>query len=127
MIYLPVDGVDWDLIRSTAEVVFVGNEVDEAGMRGGRLAGDFDEPDEDAWLRSTGGSVVAGGTKGWVVCSDLATGRVKTVCEWGSGNTMLYVQLEKGIDGLGAIVVVAVCCMLCAVRCPLLYSTLQYG
>lgn len=47
----------------------------------------------------------AGGTRGEVVCSALATGRVKTgslvTCV---GDCVVYLQLENGIDGLGAIV-----------------------
>jgi hypothetical protein len=47
----------------------------------------------------------AGGTSGEVVWSALATGRVKT--GWLVDNIvdcLIYLQLEKGIDGLGAIV-----------------------
>jgi hypothetical protein len=48
---------------------------------------------------------VAGGTSGEVVCSALATGRVKTGCLVNNiVDCVVYSQLEKGIDGLGAIV-----------------------
>lgn len=83
--YRPVDGVDWDFIRSIPEFGFVGNDV-EAGWRGGSLGGILDGPgveDEDvdgALVRSIAGIGVAGGTRGEVVCSALATGRVKTGC-----------------------------------------------
>jgi hypothetical protein len=81
-----VEGVDCDLIKSNADDVFVGNDVEAAGMRGGSCVGVLDGPevevedDEEAWVVSIGGKDVAGGTKGWVVCNALDTGRVKTVC-----------------------------------------------
>jgi hypothetical protein len=47
----------------------------------------------------------AGGTSGEVVCSALATGRVKTgSLVYCIEDIVVYLQLEKGIDGLGAIV-----------------------
>lgn len=35
VIYRPVEGVDWDLIRSNADDGLVGKDVEEEGMRGG--------------------------------------------------------------------------------------------
>jgi hypothetical protein len=81
VIYRPVEGVDWDFIRSIPEFGFVGNDL-EAGRRGGNFdgpaVGDGDEV--GPLVRSIAGIGVAGGTRGWVVCSALAAGRVKTDC-----------------------------------------------
>jgi hypothetical protein len=106
--YRPVDGVDWDLMRSIPEFGFVGNDV-EAGRSGGSfdevLDGPGVEDDEGALVMSIAGMGVAGGTRGEVVWSALATGRVKTGSLVGSTvDCVVYSQLEKGIDGLGAIV-----------------------
>jgi len=112
--YRPVAGVDWDFIKSIPEFGFVGNEVG-AGWRGGSFDEVLDGPgvdDDEALVRSTAGIGVAGGTSGEVVWSALATGRVKT--GWLVDNTadcIVHVQLEKGIDGLGAIVIDV--CMRC--------------
>jgi hypothetical protein len=78
--YRPVEGVDWDFMRSIPEFGFVGNDV-EAGRRGGSFDEVLDGPgvdDDEALVRSIAGMGEAGGTSGEVVCSALATGRVKT-------------------------------------------------
>jgi hypothetical protein len=105
--YRPVEGVDWDFIRSIPEFGFVGNDV-EAGRSGGSFDEVLDGPgvdDDEALVWSIDGMGDAGGTSGEVVWSALATGRVKT--GWLVDNIvdcLIYLQLEKGIDGLGAIV-----------------------
>jgi len=79
VIYRPVEGVDCDLIRSIPDSGFVGNAV-EAGRSGGNFDGPGVEDEDVDWalVRSIAGMGVAGGTNGEVVCSALATGRVKT-------------------------------------------------
>jgi hypothetical protein len=94
-------------MRSIPEFGFVGNDV-EAGRRGGSFDEVLDGPgidDDEALVWSIAGMGVAGGTKGEVVWSALATGRVKTSSlVYCIGDRVVYLQLEKGIDGLGAIV-----------------------
>jgi hypothetical protein len=105
--YRPVEGVDWDFMRSIPEFGFVGNDV-EAGRSGGSFEEVLDGPgidDDEALVRSIAGMGDAGGTRGEVVWSALATGRVKTgSLVYCIDDIVVYLQLEKGIDGLGAIV-----------------------
>ena len=86
--YRPDEAVDWDFIRDRADSGFVGSGVGVEGSKGGRVPTllSFDVDDEACCEvgRSRGGRVVAGGTKGWVVWSALAAGRVKTRYQLGT-------------------------------------------